>query len=402
MTEYLIKSVFCFSILYFCYFILLKKSTSYHANRFLLLFSVFFSLLVPLVDISTITASQFPLIKQNVDLLNVLSYQNYFPHQTSVTTEAPKSVISLSLVLTIAYIFTSLVLMIRFFINICTLFLKGYKGEKVNHNKTKLTLIDDPINPFTFFKTIFINRRDYLNGVENELLLHEQAHKNQLHSIDVVIMELIQVFFWFNPFVYLFKKLIKANHEYLADDFVLKSGIAPGDYSNKLLHYTFRSKGLALTSGFNHLLIKNRLLMSSKFNQKRRIAYKFVFFLPLFAILFLTTAFKNQNGTRTNTNNQTKGVFYADTLFWSAENNKLYLKGTVDVKFGENDFKGEGSFSVFGKVNLLIVDDQKIPLNSLVAISGKKCSVTILTKEEATKQYGPEGASGAVIISTRN
>lgn len=296
----------------------------------------------------------------------------------------------------------AVILLIRFLLNIYLLLLKSYKGKKVNHNQTKLTLIDEPINPFTFFKTIFINSSDYKNGVDDQLLLHEQAHKNQLHSIDVVIMELIKVFFWFNPFVYLFKKLIKANHEYLADDFVLKSGIAISDYSNKLLHYTFRSKAFLLTSGFNHSLIKNRLLMSSKFNQKRRSTYKLVFFIPLFMILFLTTAFKNQDRTTTDTNYQKQGVFYADTLFWSGTDNKLYLNGTLDVKFGTNDFKGKGSFSIFGKVTLLVVDGLKLPLNTSMPVSGKKCSVTILTKEEATKQYGAEGASGAVIISTKN
>ena len=152
LTEYLIKSMFCFSILYFCYILLLKKSRSYFANRFLLLFSVFFSLLIPVANISTITASEIALIKQNADLLNALSYQNYFPQQTSVVLTDSKSLISLSLALAIIYIATALVLMIRFLLNIYTLLLKSYKGEKVNHQQTKLTLIDEPINPFTFFK----------------------------------------------------------------------------------------------------------------------------------------------------------------------------------------------------------------------------------------------------------
>jgi len=140
--------------------------------------------------------------------------------------------------------------------------------------------------------------------------------------------------------------------------------------------------------------------MISKLNQKRRSAYQLVLFVPLIMILFLTTAFKNIDGAFPDIRlGQKQGEFYADTLFWAGETKEIWLKGKITVKFGNNDFKGNGSFSGFGKVNLLIVNDQKASPNASIVISGNKCRVVALTKEEAMKKYGSEGEFGAFEIT---
>ena len=142
--------------------------------------------------------------------------------------------------------------------------------------------------------------------------------------------------------------------------------------------------------------------MISKFNQKRRSAHPLVIFVPLIMILFLTTAFRNTNGATSGTNREKQGTFYADTLFWSGETKEIWLRGKVAVKFGENDFKGIGSFSGFGKVHLLMVDGKKASSNESIVISGKKCKAVTVTKEEAMKKYGLEGEFGALEITVLN
>lgn len=399
MTDYLIKSVSCFSILYVCYIVFFRNSRNYHINRVVLLFSVLFSLSVPSLNIGPVI-SRVPALANNEYLYRIVSYANYSTGSESVINAVDQGTsTNLSIAILAIYVFISFVLFLRFCIHICVLILKSYQAEKINHKGNKLALIDETVGPFTFFTTIFICRTSYQSkNVEEELILHEIAHKQQLHSIDVVIMEVVQIFFWFNPLVYLFKKLIKANHEYLADDFVLKSGVSHRDYSNKLLSHTFQDKTSRLVSGFNHLLIKNRLLMLAKFNQKRRPASQLAVFVPLVMILFFTTAFKNTDTTSALTLKDNRGFFYADTLFWSEETRKIWLKGKLAVKFGTNDFKGGGEFSGFGEVHLLFVDGQKISPNTSIVVSGKKCEVVILTKEEGAKKYGPEGKLGAVEI----
>ena len=143
--------------------------------------------------------------------------------------------------------------------------------------------------------------------------------------------------------------------------------------------------------------------MLSMFNQKRRSAYQLVLSVPLIVILFLTTAFKNTDGVTSGANpGQKQGIFYADTLFWSGETKEIWLRGKVTVKFGKNDFKGDGSFSSFGKVDLLMVDGQKASPNASIDLSGKKCKVAALTKEDAKEKYGLDGEFGALEITVIN
>jgi hypothetical protein len=139
--------------------------------------------------------------------------------------------------------------------------------------------------------------------------------------------------------------------------------------------------------------------MLSKYEQERRIAYQLALFVPIIAMLFVTTAFSNTKDVNASSkNSQKSGIFYADTLFWSGENHEIYLKGKVVVKHGENDFKGNGSFSYLGEVHLLILNDKPVALNSSIVLSGIKCEVIKLNKEEAIGKYGSEGKLGAIEI----
>ena len=137
--------------------------------------------------------------------------------------------------------------------------------------------------------------------------------------------------------------------------------------------------------------------MLSKFEQKNRFAYQLALFVTVVIILLVTTAFTSSNNFTGF--KEKPGTLYTDTLFWSAENNEVYLKGEVRVKHGENNFKGNGSFSVLGKVSLLIVNGTPAPLNSAIILSGRKCTIVRLTGEEAVQKYGPAGKLGAVEIT---
>lgn len=403
MIEYLAKSTFCLSILYLGYVVFFRYSRNYQINRIILLFSVIFSLSIPILKISIAQFQSLEIIPNK--LINVFSVPNYLPGSELTSPVYLNNSVGISTVLTVIYSLITLALFGRFAFNIYMLFLKGYRSDKIDHKGNELTLIDEIINPFSFFNLIFINKDYHKNGaIEEELILHEMAHKKQLHSIDLVLIELVQVFFWFNPFIYLFKNLIKTNHEYLADEFVLKSGACPFEYSNTLLNHAFQNKTLSLTSGFNHLLIKNRLIMLSKFEQKKRFIYPLALFVPIVAVLFFTTSFTGTNNaiidkaTGTVLLTQKPGIFYADTLFWSGEDHEVYMRGKVKVRYGINDFTGDGGFAILGKVHLLVFNDKPVSLNSTIILTGIKCEVLKLTEKEAIEKYGSEGKLGAVEI----
>jgi hypothetical protein len=300
------------------------------------------------------------------------------------------------------YVLITTLLLGRLCFNLYSLLSGKFVIERTLHKGHKLALVNINVGPFSFFQTVYVNKESFDNGeIDHELILHESGHVSQLHSIDIIFIELVQVFCWFNPFVFLFKKLIKTNHEYLADEFVVNSGSNKTDYSNKIINYSTRDKTLNLASGFNYSLIKNRLIMLTKYDQKRPIFYRLTIFVSIVVTLFVTTAFSNLKTLNPGlTGNEKSGVFYTDTLFWSGEDQKVYLKGKVKVKYGENDFGGQGSFSFLGKVNLLVVNGTPATLNSSFELSGMKCKISVLSAEEAQKKYDTEGKFGAVEINT--
>jgi bla regulator protein blaR1 len=399
MIEYLIKSTISCSLLYLCYILIFSKSRNYHLNRVVLLFSLIFSLVIPLINIS-LNGLQAKEIAKNDYFNNAVTGINVVTGQVIEGSRDLYNYINISNLFILIYSTIAVFLLGRFCLNLYSLISQSIVSKRVLYQGKKITLLDKKVSPFSFFRTIYINEDTFINGeIENDLILHETAHASQLHSIDILFLELIQIFYWFNPFVYLFKRLIKVNHEFLADEFVIKSGSDKIEYSKKLINYTFRNKTLNLASGFDYSLIKNRLIMLSKYEQKRRIAHQLALFVPILAMLFVTTAFSSTKDANAGTkNSQKSGIFYADTLFWSGENHEIYLKGKVVVKHGENDFKGNGSFSYLGEVHLLIINDKLVALNSSIVLSGIKCEVIKLNKEEAKGKYGSEGKLGAVEI----
>ena len=128
--------------------------------------------------------------------------------------------------------------------------------------KVKLTTIEG--SPFSFFSWIFIHRKLLNEPSLHEVLQHEQTHVRQWHSLDVMLSELACVVFWFNPFVWLIKREVRVNLEYLADQAVLQHGNDSRSYQYHLLSLTFPRSVATLSNNFNVLPLKKRIKMMNK------------------------------------------------------------------------------------------------------------------------------------------
>jgi hypothetical protein len=133
-----------------------------------------------------------------------------------------------------------------------------------------------------------VNSIEYKEGrIPKELFSHEISHISQLHSLDIIFIELLKVFFWFNPLIYIFKKAIMLNHEYLADEAVTYSENNPKSYINILLNIAFRNNNSYLASSFNYSFTKKRLLMMTKTKFSKTAIFKKIAVIPLFLVLGL-------------------------------------------------------------------------------------------------------------------
>ncbi|RZL39471.1 MAG: hypothetical protein EOO96_00525, partial [Pedobacter sp.] len=159
------------------------------------------------------------------------------------------------------------------------------KNEKIKTTDYTIVLVAKHKTPYSFLKYIFLNKEDYLNnGLEKEILKHEEAHVLQKHTFDILFLELLKIVFWFNPFLNVYKRAIQTNHEYLADESVIRNFNDIASYQ-QILFQKISINNVKLTSSFNYLSTKKRLIMMTKKTSKKLALCKQFAIIPLVALV---------------------------------------------------------------------------------------------------------------------
>ena len=159
----------------------------------------------------------------------------------------------------------------------------------------KVVETDDYKNASSFFNYLFIHSESlHDKEYSKPMIQHELVHCNQWHTLDVIIIELLLCAFWYNPFIWLYRKAIIQNHEFLADSSTVQSGIDIENYSRIIINSSQKEHRVPLTSGFNFIQIKNRIIMlhqSQSSVLKRTL--KITTAVLLFAGVFMLSSFKD-------------------------------------------------------------------------------------------------------------
>jgi beta-lactamase regulating signal transducer with metallopeptidase domain len=294
MIDFLIKSTIALVVLLGTYHLLLEKEKFHQFNRFFLLGSIVVSFVIPFITIEIIQ-----------EVSSVSSNNVVIPEQITAVIEEEKVPIYV-FIGWFLYVLITTVLFFRFVNNLYKMIRKKKSGIKIKHQNATLVLLKEQTLPYTFLKTIFINQEDYQNKkIELELFTHELIHVNQKHSLDILLIEIIKTIFWFNPVFVFYKKAIQLNHEFLADEKVVKTYNNVSFYQNLLLTKANQSPIYYLASNLNYSVTKKRLIMMTKNTTKPMSILKKIALLPVIVVLgfFLcveTVAQKVKNETKTN------------------------------------------------------------------------------------------------------
>jgi hypothetical protein len=279
MIDFLIKSTLSLTILLAVYHLALEKEKMHQFNRFYLLFCIVFSFSIPFITIEIIQVSLKPILGQT----------------TIKPGEAASTIVEEStgfwfITLWSLYSIVTLALITRFGRNIWKLTSRIKSNTAVDYKNSKLVLVKEKILPHTFLNTIFINETDYHNRkIEAELYTHELIHVTQKHTLDILFIETLKVLFWFNPVFIFYKKAIQLNHEFLADEKVVKSYNNVPFYQNLLLSVANVNSNYYLASNLNYSITKKRLIMMTKTTSASKATLKKLVLVPLFSgILFLS------------------------------------------------------------------------------------------------------------------
>lgn len=144
----------------------------------------------------------------------------------------------------------------------------------------ELMISDADIPPFSWMKWIVMSSKDLESG-NKHILEHEKAHVRLRHSLDVLLMDLISAFQWFNPAIWLLRRDLRAIHEFEADDSVLKGGADIKEYQYSLIRKAVSASGYSITNSFNHSIFKNRITMMSKPKASVMRGLKVLYIIPL-------------------------------------------------------------------------------------------------------------------------
>lgn len=280
MAIYILKVNLSLILFYLCYKLLFQRDTFWMLRRFYLLASILFSFIYPLISVEGWIKKQEPIMTAiaSIQLDEFVITANQTEKLTFFTLEN---------VLWAVFGFVVLLLLIRFFIQLFSIFKRRIQGEKIILQNIPVIRLMEKIMPFSFFRWIFINPLLHTQTETAEILEHEQTHVRQWHSIDVIIAQVQTILCWFNPAAWLLEREIRFNLEFLADNQVIKSGFEPKKYQYHLLRLTYEPADSKLGNEFSVLPIKKRIKMMNTRKTKKMGLLKYALIVPIAIVMLL-------------------------------------------------------------------------------------------------------------------
>lgn len=287
MILYFIKSTFLLLIFYSIYRFSLQDKKSLQFNRFYLLIALVLGLVLPLFNFSFFVESNSIIETKEIVFQQIEGFSD-FENFPMIQKE------SLFSNLEILFIGIVFFLTIRFVFRVYLIVRLKKAGQQIKNEYGRLILHSKVKSPFSFLKSIYLNLESWNSGlIEKEILIHEQGHVVQKHSLDIMFIELLKIGLWFQPMLYFYKKAIQENHEFLADAYCLQQTTNINAYQNIILnYYSEQNKRLELSSSIDYKNLKKRFMMmknTKKGNVTKVLFYSSAFVLTYFGLVGIET-----------------------------------------------------------------------------------------------------------------
>ena len=271
ILPYVIKSAMALALLYTCIIPLLEKETFHRLNRILILGCLIMSFAIPLVHFTGGTNPTVDMVRQTVQLPEVLI--NGDASEQSIWSWAD-IMICIYIIGVVAIFFMTVVQTVRL-----TKQLRQCEHITDNRGNT-IVLTDCATSPFCLFHYIVMSRDDYANN-RSFILTHEQEHIRLGHCIDLIILQVATIIQWFNPFVWLTGKNLKAIHEFEVDEAVLNKGIDATQYQKFLVVKAVGNRLQPFANNLNKESLKRRIIMMNQKRSNRWMMLKALLVIPV-------------------------------------------------------------------------------------------------------------------------
>ncbi|MEY8529103.1 M56 family metallopeptidase [Bacteroides xylanisolvens] len=410
---YILKSSVCLVLFYLFFRLLLSKETFHRFNRMALLGVLFFSLLIPCIEVTTRHQVEVQQAVLSIEQLLLMAELETTPANVGAVQET--SAISWVQIVLLVYWAGILFLACRNIYSLICLFRLVHSGkhEKLEKGVT-LVVHNQEIAPFSWMKYIVISRKD-LEENGREILIHEMAHIHHRHSVDLLVADICIFFQWFNPGAWLLKQELQNIHEYEADETVINEGVNAKEYQLLLIKKAVGTRLYSMANSFNHSKLKKRITMMLKEKSNPWARLKYLYVLPLAAIA--VTAFaRPEISEKVEEISAVKVNDLAEIVEKKSEENVVKeLVDTTKNKVVVVGYRTEKKDSVLtsGKKKVAIsVQGISGEGKPLVIINGKESerevvnalnperieSVSVIGPEKAIKIYGEKAKDGVMDI----
>ncbi|WP_342645205.1 M56 family metallopeptidase [Mucilaginibacter sp. CSA2-8R] len=420
------------ALILFCagYYFVFRKLTFYTLNRVYLIAALLFSSFYPLVDLSNVLPRHNiaqPLQVTNVQLIYNIS--NYAKNTRPSTSETFWQYLLIIFWIGVAFMAIRLTLQFASLLNIY----RRSVPQKVNNRDVRI--IKNEASAFSFWQNIYINPDNYSENEIKSVVAHEDVHVKQWHTLDILLAEISLVFYWFNPGIWLIKKAISENLEFITDREILKQGIDAKGYQYSLLYANFNTSPNAVVNHFNISTIKKRIMMMNAKKSSVFSLTRYGLMMPAIAALLLVFGTSKAELIKKGLNQANEITTKAlNTAQNAVMNHKDEVAPKTDKVVPHTQKPADTQLNAIAGVSSTIqtilskADTPKrksVPLRTIVAGSGADSayyllngrhisyqqvqdiipddisSINVLKGTSATSLFGDVAAKGAVLIITK-
>ena len=287
---YAIKSAILLTLLFVPGIFLIFREKMFRFNRLTLLAILVLSLVLPLCNFSYISMDNVPAVQTLerglLELGVPVEGQSLAPNPTPVGEGNLEKPFPWFYVVSILYAIGALTILgirLREVLSMGRIIRRGSIWTKDDTDGIRIYCHAENVAPFSWLRSIVISEKDFTES-GREIILHEKAHILYRHSLDIILLTLVETIQWWNPFVYLLGIYLRDVHEYEADDYVLREGISAHSYSQLIIKKAVGASTYTFANNFNHSLTKKRISMMLKTNPHRSRRSRVLYLLPMIAL----------------------------------------------------------------------------------------------------------------------
>ncbi|MCR8556090.1 M56 family metallopeptidase [Mucilaginibacter sp. BJC16-A38] len=293
------------ALLLFCagYYMVLRHITFYTLNRIYLVAAILFATIYPEINLSGFL-QQHEQIAKPVEAV-------------AINWQAPTTALVKPLTVPAYWNWIELIFWIGVILLALRLIMRLYSLYKLYSSSTAaqihehdVRLVNTDSGPFSFWKSIYVNPANIKPADLKSILMHEQVHVNEWHTLDILIAELSTIFYWFNPGVWLMKKAIRENIEFITDRKIIKSGADTKQYQYSLVSVSFAASPNTIFNHFNISAIKKRIIMMNAEQSSKFTLSRYAFLVPAVVAMLLVFSISKAAFVKKSTlvNHQTASV----------------------------------------------------------------------------------------------